>query len=75
MTNYEKIRNMSIEEMAEFLGVYNDRDCVSCEECIMSSHCEFPVLPCDENALKWLKDEVAGNIYDDPELSGGDNNA
>ena len=75
MTNYEKIRNMSIEEMAEFLGIYNDRACVSCGKCTMLSHCEFPVLPCNENALKWLKDEVAGNIHDDPELSGGDNNA
>ena len=25
MTNYEKIKSMSIEEMADFLGIYNDR--------------------------------------------------
>lgn len=58
MTNYEKIRNMSIEEMAEFLGIYNDRTCVSCGDCIMRSHCEYPVPPCNENALKWLKDDI-----------------
>lgn len=58
MTNYEKIRNMSVEEMAEFLGVYNDRSCISCHDCIMKSHCEYPVLPCNESALKWLKDDI-----------------
>ena len=58
MTNYEKIKNMSIDEMADFLAVYNDRVCVHCERCHMQSHCGFPILPCNENAIKWLNSEV-----------------
>ena len=61
MTNYEKIKSMSIEEMADFLGIYNDRSCVTCENCIMKSHCEYPILGCEENALKWLIEEVESN--------------
>ena len=52
---------MSIEEMADFLGIYNDRSCVTCENCIMKSHCEYPILGCEENALKWLIEEVDNN--------------
>lgn len=58
MNNYERIKNMTIEEMADFLGVWNDRTCVNCERCHMASHCTFPSEPCCENALKWLNDEV-----------------
>ena len=57
-TNFEKIKNMTIEEMADFLGVYNDRSCVQCDNCIMHSHCGFPILPCNDSALIWLKSEV-----------------
>lgn len=59
MNNYERIKNMTIEEMADFLGVWNDRTCVNCERCHMASHCAFPEEPCCEIALRWLKSEVA----------------
>ena len=54
MTNYEKIKNMTVEELARFLANRNQTDCINCpcfgEVCNENS--------CD-NALKiWLESEV-----------------
>lgn len=57
MSNYERIKNMTIEEMADFLGGLNDRACVGCDQCYMRTHCEFPELTCTENAMNWLIEE------------------
>lgn len=55
MTNYEKIKGMSIEEMAVFLNV---SDCYRCafytEEC---GHC---TTDCEEGIKKWLRQKVEG---------------
>lgn len=58
MTNFEKLKQMTVEEMAEFLGVWNDRACIKCDNCIMRDHCDYPTLPCDENAYNWLIEEA-----------------
>lgn len=58
MTNFEKIKQMSVEELASFLGIWNDRTCVTCDNCIMRDICDYPELPCDENALHWLESEA-----------------
>ncbi len=61
MTNYDKIKAMSIDEMVDFLAIYNDRACIRCEDCHMKEHCEYPVTPCDVSARKWLESEVDNN--------------
>ena len=58
MTNFEKIKAMSVEEMAELLGGLTDRACVNCNDCLMKKECQYPFLGCDENALKWLESEA-----------------
>lgn len=56
MTNYEKIKNMSIEKMTEFFS----GDCIHCThytECCLFD--EYPdELPCKAGALEWLESEV-----------------
>lgn len=53
MTNYEHIKAMSVEEMAEFLC----GDCVHCafwgEACY-----RYTQMSCDEGVYKWLNSEV-----------------
>lgn len=53
MTNYERIKGMSVEEMAELLH----GDCGHCvflgKECF-----RYPFMLCDEGVLKWLNSEV-----------------
>lgn len=48
MTNYEKIINMSIEEMVEFLT----------EERQYCAESEFCVSDCETHAKLWLNSEV-----------------
>lgn len=54
MTNYERIKNMSVEEMADFLcGVYDD------EEDAAKFICGI-VIPCynEDDIKQWLESEV-----------------
>lgn len=56
MTNYERIKAMSVEEMAECM----DCDCAHCtqdiEQCMSN---RFPnELPCKAGVLEWLNSEV-----------------
>lgn len=50
-TNADKIRSMSDEELAEFLGEFATRTCHYCLECGIS---------CKDERLKWLKAEAEG---------------
>lgn len=67
MTHYEKIKSMSIEEMAIFIPCpYEYIDNIpyfSSMECI-------EVISCKECCKQWLESEVEviGNITDNPEL-------
>lgn len=51
MTNYEKIKAMSIDEMAMFLANY-----VACEYCPMENSC-IAKAGCDELFKQWLESE------------------
>jgi len=48
MTNYEKIKQMSIDEMAEFIG--------ECDYCNNDLECNGN---CDECCKKWLESEAS----------------
>ena len=53
MTNAEKIRNMSDEELAKFLS--NKLNCYDCDALL--NPCNM-ALPCQQNYLNWLQSEV-----------------
>ncbi|MBO5955767.1 MAG: hypothetical protein J6Q10_03085 [Clostridia bacterium] len=54
MTNYEKIKAMSVEEMAEYFA-----DSLDCVYCPAKSLCrKKKLLTCVENFLLWLESEV-----------------
>lgn len=65
MTNYEKIKNMSVDEMAEWLDeIFSDNRCYPCEkkdinkcgyfEKDFDSRCQL----CVRNRKLWLESEV-----------------
>lgn len=54
MNNYEKIKNMSIEEMAKFIYDY-----FSCEYCPMHTRCEYNEEDCMYKSMDWLQQEVS----------------
>ena len=63
MTNYEKIKAMSVEEMAEFL------DSCSCNHCVYykkyePTYCEY--CDCVEGITQYLESEVEENML--PEI-------
>ena len=55
MTNAERIRNMTDDELAEFLA-YN----ASCEECYVKKDdsCCYPDGTCKQKHLEWLQAEA-----------------
>ena len=60
MTNADKIRNMTDEELSEFLGEMVDHAFCSETGCKIkrAGFCRYPYFGCDENALAWLKQEA-----------------
>lgn len=60
VTNADRIRAMSDEELAEFIGRCVDHEfqfeCV----CFLNQfgYCQYPTRGCNENALEWLKQEA-----------------
>lgn len=54
MTNYEKIKSMSIDEMAEWLYEFNDDSL--CEYCYGCNK-ENEELGCEEYFKQWLESE------------------
>lgn len=58
MTNYERIKSMSVEELADFLEyISRTADC-SC--CPAYNFCELNI-DCDELIKQWLLQEVTDN--------------
>lgn len=54
MTNYEKIKNMSIEEMADLINYATLCDLKNCEECGFGN-----LQNCNSDTIKnWLKKKV-----------------
>lgn len=53
MTNYERIKNMSIEEMAEFIIQIEDGDG---DNCLLKKIEGIYIF--DEDLIEWLKSEV-----------------
>lgn len=65
MTNYEKFKAMSVEEMAEFL--YNYAIPHNCIDCFAYGGCSMQFnLSCKELAQMWLESEVEENML--PEI-------
>lgn len=61
MTNYERIKEMSVEEMAEFLLGDCDRCKQDSQYCLYNRYPDE--LPCKAGALEWLNSEVEnGNV-------------
>lgn len=56
MTNFEYIKAMSIEEMAEVIAGDCDRCFQDAENCIYNR--DPDELPCEAGALEWLNSEV-----------------
>lgn len=55
VTNADMIRNMTDEELAEFL----DRVSCGCDNCSKQKHCMYETDDdCPQVLLKWLKEEV-----------------
>jgi hypothetical protein len=52
MTNYERIKNQSIEEMATFLSMYSCRSL----EVLLDNH------DCEDWLLEWLKADESENV-------------
>ena len=52
MTNFEKIKNMSIEELANLIFLWID-----CTHCPIQLNC-FPSENCIDVCKRWLKSEV-----------------
>jgi hypothetical protein len=60
MTNFEKIKNMNIDQLAEKLN-----DSFACDRCPIGEFCDkhnsTPDLDCTGIWGKWLKSEVKNN--------------
>ena len=54
MNNYEKIKNMSLTDMALFLANY-----IGCEYCPMTKNC-VAKNGCDDLFIQWLQQESEG---------------
>lgn len=54
-TNYDRIRNMSIDEMAEYITNIT----ISCENCPVYEKCSITAeVNCSDMMKKWLESEV-----------------
>ena len=60
MTNYDRIRNMSVEEMAKFIHKIAHKT-EACDDCPINDFCEERItrLGCtDAMFIEWLESEV-----------------
>ena len=55
-TNYDRIKSMSVEEMAEYLS-----DHWSCVDCEFEKDCDDNYISCHKNIKQWLEQEVDEN--------------
>lgn len=53
MTNADKIRNMSNEELADWINTKN-----MCEQCAYEPECVCMEEPCTDGILQWLRSEA-----------------
>lgn len=53
-TNYDRIKSMSVEEMAEYLS-----DHWSCIGCAFEKDCDDNYISCHKNIKQWLEMEVS----------------
>ena len=58
MSNYDRIRNMSIEEMAELLARRKFSCMPFCKECNKCNQNTFKYPLCIKGIKKWLKSEA-----------------
>ena len=59
MTNYERIKKMSVEELAEFMNVCGNDIPPYCDyEKVSAVRCNYNCLDC---AKEWLESEVMDN--------------
>lgn len=60
MTNFERIKNMSIEEMAKVLDIISAGICKNFPECLARIGSENPVTDddCNACAVRWLMEEA-----------------
>ena len=64
MTNFEKIKNMSFEEMAKWFAIEIGGECYSCPAC---DYCIMTIgTSCQERIKQWLESEVEENML--PEI-------
>lgn len=54
MTNYEKIKAMSVEEMAEQINEIT----TDCDSCPAMEYCVVDHKTCEETIQEWLEQEV-----------------
>ena len=61
VTNADRIRNMTVEELAKFLqeDVFYEPWCPDDVVCIIGEGCQLTDKDCSKCALKWLKQEAA----------------
>jgi hypothetical protein len=60
MTNYDRIKNMSVEEMAQIIYDINE-NCTDFCALTKNGHCntfEYGEYPCTTGIKKWLESEV-----------------
>ena len=57
MNNFEKIKAMNIDEMAEFIYRLKDCEDVDCDKCLLNSLCAISIHD-KEDVKGWLKSEV-----------------
>jgi len=65
MTNYEKIKSMTIEQMAQFIDATED-DCKVCyfdEEMCKTALKDWGHSKCYQGHLNWLKEEADADIH------------
>lgn len=57
ITNYDRIKSMSVEEMVDFWV-----DMVDCDSCPVETYCKKPTFDsCKEKIKQWLLQEVSGD--------------
>lgn len=61
ITNYDRLHEMSVEELAYFIAEPSVAPPPWCKE-ILCPHWYEEIVPCHECALDWLKQEVATNV-------------
>lgn len=57
ITNFEKIKSMDIDKMAEFIYRLKDCEDIDCNKCMLNDLCSIGMHD-KEDILRWLESEV-----------------